>query len=754
MMHARFFAGDSRNRFRGAPWRLASLLLALLTTVGARGDERPLYFTTDIIPILTKLGCNSGGCHGKATGQNGFKLSLFGFDPDGDHAALVRESGGRRVLAGDASGSLLLLKAAGRIPHGGGRPLVADSSAFRTLIRWIDGGANGPGPNDPILENITVEPSQAVLATDARQQLRVAATFSNGQSRDVTHEAVFTSNDDDIGDCDKNGLVATRTRGGLFAVMVQFGGKVAAFYGTVPYHEQTSSANAANLVELESQLQGGIDKSLLAQWKRLGIQPSPPIDDAAYIRRAMLDLCGLLPSVDEVSNYVADSRADKRSRLIDRLLERPEYADLFALKWAAILRNRGSGYSTSQQRAGTSLFTGWIRDSVAANKPYDQFVTEILTASGSQKENPPAVWYRQVRTITDYVESTSQAFLGVRIGCAQCHHHPAERWSQADYFGLAAVFARVGRKGGFADAEVPTEEIIFLKDQGEIVHPRTGEVMRPRPLGGPDFELGSFDDPRIHFARWMTARGNPYFARAMANRMWGHFFGRGIIEPIDDARSTNPPSNPELLDDLARGFIESGYDVKQLIRVICSSYAYRLSSAPTESNQDDVQTFARYYPRRIPAEMLLDAISQVLEVPTEFPGGPGEFPPGTRAAQLPDENVPVNFLEVFGRPARESACECERTDAPALAQALELVNSTEIQRKLTADGGYVARLAKNNQPVADNVRAIFLRFCSRPPSDKELATSAEFLNSQSNRAEAYRSLCWSLLATNEFLFNH
>ncbi|MCY2967570.1 MAG: DUF1553 domain-containing protein, partial [Planctomycetota bacterium] len=373
---------------------------------------------------------------------------------------------------------------------------------------------------------------------------------------------------------------------------------------------------------------------------------------------------------------------------------------------------------------------------------------------GSQETNPATVWYRSVRTTENYVESVSQAFLGVRVQCAQCHHHPAERWSQADYFGLAAVFGRVGRKGGFADAEVPTSETIFLADVGNVTHPRTGELMRPKPLGDEPFAISRYEDPRRSLARWMTAPENPFFARTMVNRLWGHFLGRGIIHPIDDSRSTNPPSNPELLDALAREFVNSRYDVKQLIRQICNSTAYGRSAVPTDGNRSDLQSYARYYPRRLPAEVLLDAISQVLEVPTTFSAGGAAFPVGTRAVDLPDEAVPSHFLDIFGRPGRGSACECERVDSPALGQMLELVSSAEIQEKLAHPNATPQRLAGNGRPGADNVREIFETLYARSPTPQELATALEFLGESTAPQEAYRSLVWTLLATNEFLFNH
>jgi len=736
---------------RITPAQMILLLLFLPMILADRlaaSEIRPVSFLNEVVPLLTKLGCNSGGCHGKASGQNGFKLSLLGFEPDWDHSALIKQARGRRVFPASPDKSLLLLKAVGQVPHGGGKRLEVDSDDYRVLRAWIGSGAPGPRHDEPALERISVSPGRRVLRRNSKQPLLVTAHFSDGVSRDVTRQAVYESNVPEIADVGENGLVTTHAKAGLFAVMVRYCGKIGSFRGTIPY------SDGASRLPRSIRLNPVTDKHLFAQWKQLGVTPSEPVGDNAFIRRATLDICGTLPTAAEVTAYVDDKGADKRARLIDRLLERPEYASYFALKWADILQNRGRGYSTRKQRPGTTLFAAWIRDSIAANKPYDRFVSEILTATGSQRENPPAIWYRSVRTTQDYVESIAQAFLGVRIQCAQCHHHPAERWSQADYFGLAAVFARVGRKGGFADAEVPTNEIIYLKHSGEVRHPRSGAVVPPRPLGGPDFELSRYDDPRRALAKWMTAADNPFFARTMVNRLWAHFLGRGVIHPIDDARSTNPPSNPDLLNSLSRDFVNGGYDVKRLIRVITASHAYRLSSTPNATNREDLQTFARFYPRRLPAEVLLDGMSQVLDVPTNFPGGPGAFPAGTRAIDLPDENVAVHFLDVFGRPARTSACECERSDAPALGRAREPVNSKGIQRQLSAKDGYVERLAANKKPLEANVRAIFLRVFARPPRPGERKIAIEFLESESDRREAYRSLLWSLLATNEFLFNH
>ena len=707
-----------------------------------------IAFATDVVPILTKLGCNSGGCHGKSTGQNGFKLSLLGFVPSFDHESMVKEARGRRVFAGDPASSLLLQKAIGRVPHGGGRRLGAESADYQVLADWIRQGAAAPRVDDPVLVGLTMTPTRGVLPVNASKQLKLVAEFSNGVRRDVTRQALYLSNEPEVGGVDGLGRVKTGERGGLFAVLARFGGEMAVYQGTVPFGEATEP------VALPEDA-GPLDRFLADGWARLGIRPSAEVDDSTLIRRLTLDICGTLPTPAEVAAFEKDTGKGRRDRLIRRLLDRPEYAAYFAMKWSDILRNRGKGYSTSKQRPGTALFAGWIRDSLATNKPYDQFVAEILTATGSQRENPPTVWYRQVRTSVDYVESVAQAFLGVRIQCAQCHHHPFERWSQSDYYGLAAVFSRVGRRGGFADAEVPTNERIYVRSDGEVHHPRTGRLIAPRPLGGPDLSLTPFDDPRQRFARWLARSDNPFFARTMVNRMWGHFLGRGLVHPIDDSRSSNPPSNPELLAWLTRDFIESGYDLRHLIGRIAGSRAYRLSSEPNDSNLLDTQSYARFYPRRLKAEVLLDAFSQVLDVPTVFPGDRGgKFPTGTRAIELPDENVSVHFLDVFGRPDRRSACECERTDDPALAQALELVSSKEIQRKLSEKTGYASRLADNKKSHAENVQELFVRVFARRPRDQETRTALEYLESEPDRTAAYRSLLWALLATNEFLFIH
>lgn len=475
---------------------------------------------------------------------------------------------------------------------------MAVGDDWQWIVMTIKFSANGsvkapaPSEDDPHLVRVEITPHQQIMHSESSLQLHVTGAFSDGTSRDVTLQAIYQSNEVGIATVTNSGLVQTSLQHGLFSVMARFGEQLATFHAAVPFASESTQLAAINaeLDKIKAQLlrdaesprewnNNSVDSHLFNQWRQLGIVPSAVADDATFLRRVTLDIIGTLPSDSEVTEYLTAPRSDKRQALINRLLERPEYASYFALKWADVLQNRGAGYSTSKQRAGTTLFAEWIRDSLEANKPYDQFVSEILTATGSQNENPPAIWYRTVRKPAEYVESVAQAFLGVRVQCAQCHHHPTERWSQSDYYGLAAVFSRVGRKGGFADAEVPTDEMIFLKESAVVLHPRTGKILKPQPLGGNEFSLGLHDDPRVSLARWMSAGDNPFFARTMVNRMWAHFMGRGIVHPIDDARSTNPPSNPELLDGLAQDFISSGYDLKQLIRVIANSYAYRLESA-------------------------------------------------------------------------------------------------------------------------------------------------------------------------------
>jgi hypothetical protein len=492
-----------------------------------------------------------------------------------------------------------------------------------------------------------------------------------------------------------------------------------------------------------------IDAAALKQWKALGIVPSEPCTDAEFIRRAALDITGTLPTAAEVKALVADPSPAKREALVDRLIERPEYASFFAVKWSDLLRNKRENQAGFQH--GTFTFHDWIRESLAHNVPYDRFVRSILAASGTPESAPPVQWYRRLKAPDAFVDDTAQVFLGMRLQCAKCHHHPFERWSQDDYYSFAAFFARIGRK---ADPEARrsgrTEEVIFTARSGSVQHPKTGQTMTPRGLGGTPLSIPAPLDPRQKLVDWLADTNNPYFARAVVNRYWAHFFGRGIVEPMDDLRQTNPPSNPELLDGLARDFVAHGYDLKRLVRLIATSRTYGLSSVPTETNARDRQSFARHYPRRLSAEVLLDAIAQVTGVPNAF----GGLPVGMRAIELPDESVSSAFLDTFGRPRRDTACECERVTDASLGQSLMLLNSVDVQARLTGGGGRAEQFAKDPRPDEAKIDELFWTAFARAPSHGETAAALDHLaRHKGQRREAFEDLLWALINAREFQFN-
>ena len=628
---------------------------------------RPVNFTNQVVPIFTKLGCNSGGCHGKASGQNGFRLSLLGFEPMLDYETLVKEDRGRRLFPAAPAQSLLLLKATARVPHGGGRKLELDSHPYRVIERWIAAGMPVGKETDPTVARIEVAPDVRVMPRRARRQLVVTAHYSDGTTEDVTRWAQYQSNEaTTLAGVAEGGEVETHDLSGQAAIMARYQGQVAVFRATVPL--DLPITRYPDFVT-----DNAIDAAALAHWKTLGIAPSDPCTDAEFIRRAALDITGTLPKPEEVRAFLDQNVPDKRARLVDRLLDRPEYAAYFAVKWADILRNKRENDPKAQR--GTFTFHDWIRASLAANIPYDQFVRAILAASGTPETSPPVQWYRKVKMTDAYVDDSAQVFLGMRLQCARCHHHPFEKWSQDDYYGFAAFFARVARKPSLPAQRIGRDDmVVYTARNGTVTHPKTGRAMTPKGLGGAVVPVPASDDPRQKLVDWMADPKNPFFARALVNRYWAHFFGRGIVEPMDDLRSTNPPSNPELLDALAEAFVKSRYDLKQLVRTIATSRVYGLSSLPNETNAKDRQSFARHYPKRLAAEVLLDAISHVSDVPTTFAG----LPAGTRAIELPDESVSSTFLDTFGRPKRETACECERVTDASLGQSLMLLNSGEV----------------------------------------------------------------------------
>lgn len=697
-------------------------------------------FRQQIVPIFTRMGCNAGGCHGKSSGQNGFKLSLLGFYPEEDYEHLVKEARGRRLFPGAPQRSMLLRKAANLVPHGGGQRLEADSPEFRLLYRWIAQGMPYGPENAPQLARIEVLPDKRSMQRASEQQLVVLAWYADGHAEDVTHLAQYEPNDPDLAEVSERGLVRTLDRVGDVAVMVRYHGQVAVFRASVPL-----GAPVDTLPEPRT----FVDRLVFERLKALGIPPSPLCDDATFLRRATIDICGRLPTAQEARDFLASTEPDKRDRLVDRLVDSPEYADYFANKWSAVLRNRRVNQAYTR---GNYAFHDWIRRSLYQNKPYDQFVREILAASGEVGRNPPVAWFRAVATPEQQAEDAAQLFLGQRIGCARCHHHPFERWSQQDYFGLVAFFSRVGRKaatGEFNPADEP--RIFHNRGRAAAVNPRTRQEVLPAALGGPTLEIPPQRDPRHALVDWMAQPDNPYFAPALVNRYWKHFFGRGLVDPEDDMRVTNPPSNPELLDALAAHFVASRFDLKDLVRTLCKSAVYQLASVPNEWNAGDSQNYAFFYPKRLPAEVLYDALNQLTGVPTTFNG----LPPGIRAVQLPDSGATNYFLTVFGRPEAASACECERSQEANLAQSLHLLNSREVQDKLSSNAGRVAALARDKALTdEDRVRELYLWAYARQPDAEEMALVLAHLGKSEDKARALEDVVWALINTREFQFNH
>ncbi|MEX0716441.1 MAG: DUF1549 and DUF1553 domain-containing protein [Planctomycetaceae bacterium] len=710
----------------------------LPVTVEGFANPQPINFGNQIVPIFTKLGCNGGGCHGKASGQNGFKLSLLGFYPEDDYEFLVKEARGRRVFLASPDESLLLTKPTGRSPHGGGKRMDVDSNEYRLIRRWIEQGMPYGREDDPVVTGIQCLPEGRVMDRSGEQQVSVLATYSDGTVEDVTRMALFEPNDTEMAEVSVTGLVDTLDLAGEVAIMARYQGQVSTFRATVPL--------GAEVAKLPPE-KNFVDQAVFAKLKLLGVPPSELCDDATFIRRVSLDIAGRIPTAEEVGAFLADTAADKREKLVDKLLDSPEYADYFANKWNLVLRNKKN---RNAQSGGTYAFYEWIWSSIYDNKPYDQFVREILTASGDETSSPPVVWFRQVAQTEEQVEDAAQLFLGMRIQCARCHHHPFEKWSQDDYYGLAAFFSRIGKKNKPGENRSDVQRIFHNEGKATAKNPRSNADLVPVGLGGAPMDIPADRDPRHYLADWMAAKDNPFFAHSLANRYWKHFFSRGIVEPEDDMRATNPPTNPELLDALAARFIESGFDMKDLIRSICNSSTYQLSSLPNDFNVRDKQNFSRYYPKRLPAEVLYDAFHQVTGTSENFNG----LPAGTTAVQLPDPTLGPYFLKVFGQPQGDTACECERSPDANLAQSLHLLNSNEVQTKVSQ--GRAARFASDkSRTPEDKIRELYLWAYSRPPSEEELGiATAHIAKHEAEPKVAYEDIVWALVNTKEFLFNH
>jgi hypothetical protein len=708
----------------------------------------PINFGNQIVPIFTKLGCNSGGCHGKASGQNGFKLSLLGFEPEVDFNALVKEARGRRLFPAAPDNSLLLLKAVGAVAHGGGKRMEVGSDEYKLVRRWIAAGMPFGQSTDPVVTSISVFPDRRVLTRNNKQQFAAYAHYSDGSVEDITRRAQYESNDQEIAIVDAAGLVRTLTMSGEAAIMIRYQSHVATFRATVPLGSQTPAYSFEPLTL--------VDNFTQKKWQQLGLVPSELCSDEQFIRRLSLDLTGTLPTPARVLAFAADKDPKKREKLVDELLETPEYSYFFANKWADILRVKRRGQP--DRAKGTFAFHDWIREAIVSDKPYSEFARGILGATGSEITNPPTVWYKELQNPEQFVDDTAQVFLGLRLACAQCHHHPYEKWSQDDYWGIAAFFGRIGRKnvtmpGDFA-AQGIQRQAIYTKPAGGVTNKRTNKPAVMKVLDGPALTADADEDPRQKLVDWMVANNNPFFARAVANRYWAHFFGRGIVDPLDDMRVTNPPSNPELLDALAKDLVDHHYSLKQLIRTICKSRTYQLSATPNEFNKHDKQNYARYYPRRMSAEVLFDAVNQVADSPAPFGGLPQDRYAPKRAIMLPDESFPSYFLDVFGRPQRISACECERVGEANLAQALHLLNSDEIQSKLARAGGRAEQMAKDPRPDAEKVDELFLwAFARKPTPEQRDVALAHIAKYASNKKAAYENILWALLNTKEFVFN-
>jgi hypothetical protein len=708
---------------------------------GARA-ETPVEFSREVVPVLTRGGCNAGACHGASLGRGGFRLSLLGYDPAFDHGQIVQSAEGRRVVLSDPERSILLLKPTLALEHGGGERFTSRSREYQVLKSWLEDGAPEPAARDPHPTALQVWPAHRVMVPGEQQQILVRATWSDGKTEDVTSTAQFDALNEAVAAVTPAGLITARSRGEAH-VMVRFLGQATVVQVTLPYAAGATGGSHPPLAV--SPGRNFIDEKLAAKWKELGLAPSPLCGDEEFLRRLSLDAIGTLPTPQEVRDFLADKSPDKRDRAIDRVLNRPEFVDFWALKWGDLLRINRDLLNDK----GMWSFHNWVRASLRDGKPTDEMVREIITAEGSTFTEGPANFYLASRNPTDWSETTAQLFLGVRMQCARCHHHPFEKWSQDDYYGMTAFFARLGTKNSQEFGLFGRETVVFLRPAGEVSQPRKGTV-KPHPLDGP-----VMDDPfdrRRKLAEWLTAKDNPFFARNFANRFWAYTMGRGLVEPIDDMRATNPPSIPEVLDALATDFAGHKYDLKHLLGTIFRSRAYQLSAQAVPANEADAggTYYTRYLRRRLTAEQLADALDFVTGTREKYTG----LPLGTRAIQLPDTKVRSFLLDVFGRPPRQITCECERTAQPNIAQALHLLNSDFLNKKIEAPAGRVETLLKAKTPLPALVEELYLATVSRRPTAEESRRALAWIGEAPTPKEGVADLLWTLVNSREFLFNH
>lgn len=695
----------------------------------------PVSFKNETLAALTKSGCNMGACHGSPSGKAGFRLSLRGFDPPLDILTLRSEFYGRRTNVMNPSQSLILKKALMEVAHGGGRRLRKGDAAYSVLHQWIAEGLQLDRPETPDLLRVEVYPGARVLREPgARQQLQVNGFFSDGSVRDVTALSVFSSSNENVASVDAHGVVDKVGRGET-AVLVRFLDKMATSY--ITYLEEVEG-----FVWNNPPANNFVDELVDSKLQQLQILPSDLCSDSEFVRRAYLDTTGRMPTIDEADAFLANKSPNKRNELIDQLLDSDDFASFWTLKWGDILRANGK----KLQQVGVFKFRRWLYDNIRNDVPLDQFARELLTAQGSVLENPAANYWRASRDPNDATETTAQLFLGIRIQCAKCHNHPFERWTQDNYYGIAAAFARVGRKKG----AIADDEIVFTASGGEVKQPRTNETMKVHLLLQGDVDVPADQDRREVFAAWLTKPENPFFARASVNRIWGHLMGRGIVEPVDDFRDSNPPSNAALLDKLSEEFVRNGFSRKWAIRTIMQSRTYQLSSRKNAFNADDEIYASHANTRLLTAEQLLDAICQVTDVPESFKG----VPAGTRAVELPDPPTDHYFLKVFGQPQREMACQCERSSDSNLSQALQMINGPVVHNKLRSDKGRIARMIAEKKSDEEIIKTLYLAAVSRLPVTAEMEAAKKHIAAGEDRRQSLEDIGWAILNSKEFLFQH
>ncbi len=713
-------------------------------------------FPNDVVPILTRYGCNQGACHGKNAGQNGFRLSLRGYAPELDHAWITREYMGRRVSLTDPESSTLLRKAAGLAAHEGGKLFNVGSRPYNVLLAWIKAAAPGPKKDEPVITGLEMMPATFTGAPRSGHRLKVEATFSDGSKRDVTWLSKFESGDAGMASVDAVGEMAIR-RPGEASVRAMFLGHVAITRVTSPF------AALADEKRYAAQ-NNGIDREIMRKLRSLRLEPSDDCSDGEFLRRSMLDTLGVLPTPDEVRSFLADTKPDKRARLVDAILSRPEFADHWALFLGDLLQNRRERDHDVRGVKGVRAFHSWLRKQVADNRPWDALARDVLLAGGKSDENPAVGYYVVVvgehgePVKSEVADSVAQAFLGTRIGCARCHNHPSEKYTQDDFYHFAAFFSRVKldrvepKKGATTLRLAGTggKEPHLAKEKVGTRQPRTNAFMAPRPLDRADLgEVKPGDDPRVPLARWITDPKNGQFSGAMVNRVWKHFMGVGLVEPVDDLRASNPPSNPELWALLNKEFVGAKFDLKHLMRLILNSRTYQLSAATRPGNAADTRFHSHYYARRLPAEALLDALSSATGVPDSFPG----YPKGIRAGQLPDPGMASRFLTLFGRSDRVTACACERNGEVTLPQLLYIQNSEGVSRKIRDGDGRLARLLKSKKADEEVIEELFLATLSRRPTAGQVAAAKKDI-ADDGREAVLQDLFWALLNSKEFTFNY